>query len=134
MPFCSISLQILAYLALIGLLPAVATESSGRDPVAALRTIMAEPDAQIDFARVKLLFDKFIDPTIDVSASIKEIDEMADTARRMAGPNAAPLQRLAAVRRVIYVSGDWNGRHPFQYDLTDPHRTILPTDLARTTP
>lgn len=53
----------------------------------------------------------------------------------MAGPNASTIQRLAAVRRFIYVSGDWNGHEPFQYDLGDPlgkkmANKLLPAYLA----
>ncbi|HEY8698014.1 MAG TPA: hypothetical protein VIM02_10370 [Rhizomicrobium sp.] len=114
------SILLLAFLLPTGPISAASAEAKASDPIATLRGVLAEPDAQIDFAKAKLLFDRFIDPTIDISASIEEIDEMADVARRMAGPNAVPLQKLAAVRRVIYVSGDWNRHHPFQYDLKDP--------------
>lgn len=113
----SICILLFAFLVLSGSTPAAASERTHGDPVAALRGFLAQPDSRIDFAKAKLLFDRFSDPMIDVSTSIKEIDTMADAARRMAGPNAAPLQRLAAVRRIIYVSGDWNGHH---HDLSDP--------------
>jgi len=95
-------------------------DGKANDPVAALREMLAQPDAQIDFARAKLTFDRFIDPAIDLSASLKQIDTMADTARRMAGSNAPPLRKLRAVREYIYVDGDWNGNRSFQYDLSDP--------------
>lgn len=114
------SLLFLVCLALFaGAVSATASEKNN-DPVATLRYFLSLPESQIDFALAKLTFDKFSDPSIDVPASLKEIDAMADTALRMAGPDAPPLQRLAAVRRVIYVDGDWNGHHPFQYDLSDP--------------
>jgi regulator of sirC expression with transglutaminase-like and TPR domain len=115
------SLLFLCFFGLLaGTISASAFEKKNDGPIASLRDFLSEPESQIDFARAKLTFDKFSDPDISVSASLKEIDAMADTAGRLAGPNAPPLQRLAAIRRVIYVDGDWNGHHPFQYDLSDP--------------
>lgn len=105
---------------LTGSLPADGSQKKPNNPVAILWSFLSQPDARIDFARAKLTFDKFTDPSIDVAASLKEIDALANAAWAMAGPDAAPLVRLRAVRRVIYVDGDWNGHRPFQYDRTDP--------------
>jgi len=118
MPFKSFLLSVCFALLAAGTVSAIASEKKADDPVAVLRYFLSQPESQIDFVRAKLTFDKFSDPGINVSASLREIDAMADTARRMAGPNALPLERLRAVRQVIYVDGDWNGHHPFQYDLT----------------
>jgi hypothetical protein len=97
---CSLCFALLA-----GGVSATASEKKADDPVPTLRYFLNQPESQIDFARAKLTFDKFSDPSIDVPASLKQIDAMADTARRMAGPNAVALQRLGAVRRLIYVDG-----------------------------
>jgi hypothetical protein len=99
---------------------APATAMAAADPVQVLRALFAVSDNKIDFAKAKLAIDKIIDPGIDVNASLAEIDAMARTVRAMAGPGASPIQRLASVRRFIYVSGDWNQHRPYQYDMTDP--------------
>lgn len=94
-----------------------------------IRAVFETPDDTLDLARAKLTFDKIVDPSIDVDATLRQIDQMAQTVRTMAGPNAPEMQRLAAVRRFIYVDGDWNGHRPFQYDLVDPLGTKLADKL-----
>jgi len=85
-----------------------------------IRAVFETPDDALDLARAKLTFDKIVDPSIDVDATLRQIDQMAQTVKTMAGPNAPEMQKLTAVRRFIYVDGDWNGHQPFQYDLVDP--------------
>lgn len=105
------------------------------DAVQTVRAVLSTPDASLDFAKAKLAFDKIVDPSIDIPATLKQIDQMTAALRKLAGPNATPIQKLAAVRKSIYVDGEWNGHRPFQYDLTDPlgHKIankLLPTYLA----
>jgi regulator of sirC expression with transglutaminase-like and TPR domain len=57
---------------------------------------------------------------VDSEATLAEIDRLARNADALAGPGASPAAKLAALRRVIYESGDWNGGRPFSYDHTDP--------------
>ena len=97
-----------------------------------MRSLLATPDAKIDFATAKLAIDKLVDPSIDIAAWHVRIDQMVQTVRIMAGPNATTIQKLAAVRRFIYVDGEWNGHRPFQYDLTDPLGTHLVNKLLAT--
>src|SRR6266571_525499 len=66
---------------------------------ATVRSVLATPDPEIDFAKAKLAFE---------------------TVTRMAGPSPSNRAKLTAIRRYIYESGDWNDRRPFQYDMTDP--------------
>lgn len=86
----------------------------------------------VDLARAKLAVDKLIDPSIDVAANLKEVDHLADEARKLAGPSAKSAQKLAAVRKVIYEPGPWNGNRPFSYDMTDPAGTKLVNKLLPT--
>ena len=90
------------------------------EPVAALRSELAKPDSKIDFAEVKVRFDKLVDPRVDARATLSQVDAMTNAVRTMAGPNATPIQRLTAVRRFIYTDGPWNQHKPFKYDLADP--------------
>jgi regulator of sirC expression with transglutaminase-like and TPR domain len=90
------------------------------DPVQIVRSVMATPDDKIDFAEAKLTLDKLYDPTIDVKASLKQVDEMEQTIRKMAGPSAPPKLLLIMLHKYIYEAGAWNDSRPFQYDLTDP--------------
>lgn len=102
---------------------ASAADRTPRPNSAALKIIqqvLDTPEDKIDFARAKLAFDKIIDSSIDADRTLREINGMVSTVRVMAGPNATTMQKLIAVRRFIYVDGDWNGHRPFAYDLTDP--------------
>ena len=105
------------------------------DAVQTVRAVLETPDAKVDLAKAKLAFDKIVDPSINVVATLRQIDQMVQAVKAMVGPNISPIQKLAAVRKFIYVDGDWNGHRPFQYDLSDPlgHKIankLLPTFLA----
>ncbi len=55
-----------------------------------------------------------------MDATLVEIDRLARRANALAGTNGSRTARLAALRRVIYESGEWNGARPFAYDHADP--------------
>jgi regulator of sirC expression with transglutaminase-like and TPR domain len=61
-----------------------------------------------------------IDPSIDVRAGVKQIDEMAAQIRAMSRPSASSAERLQALQRYLYEKGPWNGYQPFGYDFDDP--------------
>jgi hypothetical protein len=56
-----------------------------------------------------------------VAATMAELDQMAEEARRLAGPSPTEGDLLAALRKLIYESGPWNGYRPFAYDHSDPY-------------
>ena len=89
-------------------------------PAAIVGSVLSLPDEQLDYGRAKLAFDRIVDPSLNADAVLAEIDRLARSASALAGPNASPAARLSALRRVIYESGDWNGRRPFAYDHADP--------------
>lgn len=97
-----------------------ASGQSARSPAASVQNILSVPDDQLDYGRAKLAFDRIVDPSVSTDATLAEIDRLARRASALAGANAAPAARLAALRRVIYDSGDWNGGRPFSYDHADP--------------
>jgi regulator of sirC expression with transglutaminase-like and TPR domain len=93
------------------------------------------PERDIDLAKVKLTIDRLIDPSIDVAASLKQLDRMAaEIEARLTNP-ASSRHKLNALRAHIYQPGPWNDHRPFSYDLADPlgtdiHNKLLPTYLA----
>jgi regulator of sirC expression with transglutaminase-like and TPR domain len=104
-------------------------------PAAVVRSILSQPDDRLNYGRAKLAFDRIVDPTVDSEATLAEIDRLASSARALAGPGASPATKLAALRRVIYESGAWNGNRPFSYDHADPlgqnvRNKLLSTYLA----
>lgn len=104
-------------------------------PAAAVREVLSVPDGRLDYARAKLAFDRIIDPSLNVEATLAEVERLASSATAIAGPNATPERKLSALRQVIYQSGAWNGDRPFSYDLADPlgqnvRNKLLSTYLA----
>jgi regulator of sirC expression with transglutaminase-like and TPR domain len=53
---------------------------------------------------------------LDIPARAAQVDQLADAARRLAGPSPQPLAQLRALRRLIYETGPWNDGRPFEYD------------------
>jgi regulator of sirC expression with transglutaminase-like and TPR domain len=82
---------------------------------------LAEPASDASaFLAAKLAVDRRIDPSIDETWVRSEIDRLSRATAAMAGPGANDLQRLRAVRRVVYEAGEWNDHRPFSYDQADP--------------
>jgi regulator of sirC expression with transglutaminase-like and TPR domain len=94
-----------------------------------VHAILATPDGEADYARTKLALDKLIDPATDTEATLHDIDRMVADIRLMVPPNAPDIEKLREVRRYIYVSGPWNGNHPYSYDLGDPYGHVIRAKL-----
>lgn len=75
---------------------------------------------QPDLLDVKLSVDQLVEPATDPAFSRATIARMTGNALRMAGENAGSSERLNALRRYLYESGEWNEHRPFTYDLGDP--------------
>lgn len=73
-----------------------------------------------DYLQAKLAIDSIVDPSFSKTVVTKELDQLAAAARVMAGPSASDAVKLAALRKVIYSPGPWNGNRPFSYDHADP--------------
>lgn len=82
----------------------------------AVRALLDLPEAQLDYARAKLTLDALVDPATDADAVLAELDDVAEIARRLAGPTALAHRKVAAIRKLIHESGPWNDHRPFAYD------------------
>lgn len=91
-----------------------------RSPAALVSDVLSRTDDQLDYGRAKLTFDRIVDPSLDIEATLAEIDRLASSANMLAGAGATSGARLSALRRVIYERGPWNGNRPFSYDHSDP--------------
>ena len=87
---------------------------------AAVAALLDRPDAELDLAEIKIACDLLIDPGADCEWTRREIAQLAETARRLAGPDAGEARKYAALRTLIYDPGEWNGFRPFAYDHDDP--------------
>lgn len=83
-------------------------------------TILGQPESKLDLGRVKLTIDKMIDPTINVDAGLRQIDDMAAKVRAMQPGFPSSNDRLQALRAYLYEKGPWNGYQSFNYDFDDP--------------
>ena len=73
-----------------------------------------------DLAEVKLAVDQMANPAADVSGAKTELELLTNALREMAAGAQTGTEKLAALRRLIYDAGPWNGNRPFAYDLDDP--------------
>ena len=94
-----------------------------------LRTILQQPEQEIDLAQTKLTIDKMIDSTADVEAGLKKIDAMVAQIKAMPGFGVSKSANLLALKRYIYEPGEWNNYQPYQYDLADPLGTSIRNKL-----
>ena len=93
--------------------------------------ILSSPSSKIDLARTKITIDKFIDPSIDVEQSLKDLSRMAQTVRSASTPNMTDIDKMMSLRAYLYEGGYWNQFKPFHYDFADPlginlHSQLLP--------
>jgi Transglutaminase-like superfamily len=96
------------------------------DQVAAI----LKSSAPTNYLSAKLALDDLISPT--PTGVSREIGIFVDAVRQMAGPNPTVPYKVAAIRKVIYVRGPWNGNRPFGYDLADPFGLRIENKLLST--
>jgi regulator of sirC expression with transglutaminase-like and TPR domain len=94
-----------------------------------LRTILQQPEQEIDLARVKLTIDRMIDPAVDIEAGLKKIDAMVAKIKTMPDHGPSSTAKMLTLKRYIYEPGEWNNFQPYQYDLDDPLGTKLSNKL-----
>lgn len=97
--------------------------------VETVRSVLAVPDHDLDYARAKLTFDRLVDPSVDIEAVLHRIDEMAAAAGRMAAGALTVEAKLAALQRFLHERGPWNDHRPFAYDQSDPLGRSMPNKL-----
>jgi regulator of sirC expression with transglutaminase-like and TPR domain len=122
-------------IAMTGVAQAQSTARSSDPNLAAVRKILQTPEADIDLAKTKLTIDHMMDPSIDVAATLSQLDGMAHGIKLALPMGASSRLTMDALRFHLYQPNPWNGNRPFQYDLDDPFGTrlrnkLLPTYLA----
>lgn len=100
-----------------------------------IRAILTQADSKIDLAKVKLTIDHMIDPSVDITGSLKKINSMSLDIQTRLPPHATNRVKLEILKTYLYQAGAWNGNQPFHYDLTDPfghniHNKLLTTYLS----
>jgi regulator of sirC expression with transglutaminase-like and TPR domain len=109
-----------AILAICMSLAATSAQSSEADVAAVQRQAEALFDPSRNLLDVKLAVDAMVNPSVNTVAVKSVIEGMAAEIGVMAGKGADSTRKLAALKRYLYESGEWNDNRPFQYDLDDP--------------
>jgi len=111
-------------------------ETAVPDPaLQTVRHLTAISEGDLDLAKAKLAIDALIDPNVDVSGTLQQLDAMAAQAATLVPPHASKRDTVVALQTYLYLPGAWNGQKPFRYDLDDPygkdiHNKLLSTYLA----
>lgn len=113
------------------LLSQTAIARSTQSTAFAVRAVLSAPESELNYEQSKLAFDGIIAPEMDESAVAAEVDQLASAAARIAA-DGDDIDRLKAVRQVIYDEGAWNGGQSFTYDHADPYGIDLNNKLLAT--
>lgn len=110
---------------------AFVSSANAQSPASSVRAILSAPSDDLDFEQAKIALDRIIAPEMDGGSATAEIDQLASAAVRIAA-NGNDIDKLKAVRQVIYDDGAWNGTRPFTYDHADPYGLDLQNKLLAT--
>src|SRR5262245_54516989 len=105
---------------------------AGNKGLQELQSLLNTPDSQIDYAKAKLAIDQMIEPSTDVSGTLKQLDAMAAQIRLLLPADANRRMRLVTLMSYLYQPGPWNGGRTFSYDLEDPFGKNLRNKLLTT--
>ena len=108
-----------------------ASAQTQQSPAFAVRNVFSAPESELSFEQSKLTFDRIIAPEMDEDAVMLEVAQLAAAATRIAA-GGNDIDKLKAVRQVIYDQGSWNGSRPFTYDHADPYGADLKNKLLAT--
>lgn len=100
--------------------------------LAPLRALLATPEAHLDFARAKLVVDQQIDPEIDVSATLEQLDALANAIHARFPAGATDAVKMELLLASLHQPGPWNDHRPFRYDLDDPFGDDIRNKLLAT--
>jgi regulator of sirC expression with transglutaminase-like and TPR domain len=94
-----------------------------------VRSLLQQPEDQIDLARAKLAIDRLVDPSVDVNGSMAIIEAMAATENRLIPLGTSVFTKMQTLRQYLYEVGPWNNNMVFHYDFDDPKGNKLENKL-----
>lgn len=110
--------------------PATGRDYQGDPNLPIIKALLDSPEGQVDFARVKVTFDRMVDPKADVQSTLREIDGWAAKVKSRFPPKATNRMKLDILLSTLYQPGPWNQYRPFSYDLaSDPFGEKLSNKL-----
>jgi regulator of sirC expression with transglutaminase-like and TPR domain len=87
-----------------------------------LQSLLAQPEDSTDLAKAEVTIEKMIDPKVNQTATLKELDDLAQAikARFPKGDATNKELKAALLLNSLQYPGPWNDNRPFHYDLDDP--------------
>lgn len=98
----------------------------------ALRALLKTPDAQLDLAKAKLAIDRMIDPKVDATTTLQQLDRLAANIKARFPAGAPSQTKLELLVVSLSQPGPWNDYRPFSYDLDDPFGKVIGNKLMST--
>ena len=97
-----------------------------------LATLLKPADDQVDLAKAEVTVERMVDPRVNASATLKDLDAWADKVRGRIPPGASNMDKLIVLNTTLYQPGPWNDNHPFSYDFDDPLGNDIQNKLLST--
>lgn len=106
-----------------------------------VRSIIQMQSSRLSYSDAKMRFDALVDPSIDIESASVLLDRLELNTRKMLEtlPEAEAvkgIEKLRALKALVYQPGWWNDDRPFEYDHDDPlgeniHNKLLATYLDK---
>ncbi|GAA4348693.1 hypothetical protein GCM10023165_34760 [Variovorax defluvii] len=106
------------------------TPASYASDLKKVRALLLQPESQMDLGVVKLTVDRRIDPSIDVVAATKQIEQLAEEVRTTFPPGASNLAKFKALRDYLNRPPLLSGRQAYLYNLQDDRSPRPPLRVA----
>lgn len=91
-----------------------------------IRSLFALPEEKIDLAEARLMIEKFFDPSINIAATLSEIERIVAAIKKVPRYSESTEGKLNGIAQYLYLAGEWNGNRPYHYDFDDPLGTTKP--------
>jgi regulator of sirC expression with transglutaminase-like and TPR domain len=89
------------------------------EPYPAIAQILKLPEDQIDLGVSALVIEKLYHTDINITSSLKKIDEIVRTIQKMPEYGDSSLEKMGTVLKYFYTPSEWNQYKVYQYDLDD---------------
>jgi regulator of sirC expression with transglutaminase-like and TPR domain len=114
------------------------TTTVSSNDIAAFKRLLNQSEGQIDLAQAKVAIDHMVDPSVDVEATLRELDQWVAKIRARFPTKASNKVKAEVLISTLYKPGPWNDYKPFGYDYAaspygsgDPRDALLSTYLAK---
>lgn len=94
-----------------------------------VKKLFSKPESEINLLVTQLTIEKIIDPSINISAVTKTINQLATQIDSLLTEDMSPVDVISLINTILYSNGSWNNFKPYQYDFDDPMGTKISNKL-----